>query len=53
LIYVIAFATLRKHLPRWQQKYPKRESLNRNYSTWGLLVPLDEFERIADVVISI
>jgi hypothetical protein len=52
LIYWMPFATLRFHLPRWCQ-YPTRKITNSGYCTYGLLVPLAEFEKYADQVISI
>jgi hypothetical protein len=52
LIYVIAFKDLRKCLPAWQS-FKSRKIPNRGYYTVGLLVPLDEFEKIATEVISI
>jgi len=53
VIYVIQMTSLRRHLPRWQQQYPARRIPNQGYCTHGLLVPLDEFERIAQRVESI
>ncbi|RIK36965.1 MAG: hypothetical protein DCC55_25730 [Chloroflexi bacterium] len=53
LIYVIRMATLRQNLPLWKDQYPERSVGNRGYTTHGLLVPLDEFERCADQVISL
>jgi hypothetical protein len=47
LIYVIEFERLRQELPRWAATYPFKSALNEGYRTWGLLVPLHEFERIA------
>lgn len=52
-IYIIAFATLRKHLARWVKSYPVRKIPNKSYHTHGILVPLDEFERIAEKVDSL
>lgn len=53
VIYVIQMATLRRHLSRWQRQYQARKIPNQGYCTHGLLVPLDEFERIAQRVESI
>lgn len=53
LIYVIQFLELRNQLPRWCVEFRSRRIPNRGYYTIGLLVPLDEFERIAKEVISI
>lgn len=49
-IYVISMARLRSCLPRWTVAYPTRQAANDGYNTHGLLVPLDELERIAGVV---
>lgn len=46
-VYGIKMARLRQALPAWQKKYPSRDIPNRGYVTTGLLVPLDEFEKIA------
>lgn len=53
IIYVIDFARLRRNLPRWQQTYPQRAIPNRGYHTHGLLVPLLEFEKIANQIFPI
>ena len=53
LIYVLALEALRHELPRWVREYPLRAAQNKGYATHGLLVPLDEFERRAEVVISV
>lgn len=53
LVYVISLVKLRECLPTWKHKYPQRKVFNGTYSTWGILVPLYEFEQIADTVISI
>lgn len=52
-VYIIPFAQLRRHLTQWEQQYPTRKIPNRGYQTHGLLVPLDEFERIAQRVDSL
>lgn len=49
-IYVISMARLRSQLPRWAAAYPTRQAANDGYNTHGLLVPLDELERIAAAV---
>lgn len=49
-IYIIRMASLRARLTQWQSRYPSRDVPNRGYKTTGILVPLDEFERIADKV---
>jgi len=53
LIYVLALQALRRELPRWVQEYRPGAAQNEGYATHGVLVPLDEFERIAEVVISV
>jgi hypothetical protein len=53
LIYIIALEVLRRELPRWVREYPLRTAQNEGYATHGLLVPLDEFERSSEVVISV
>lgn len=52
LVYVIRFCELRRQLDSWAKRYPVRKIPNQGYHTHGLLVPLDEFERIADQVIT-
>lgn len=49
-IYVISMARLRRQLPRWSAAYRTAQAINDGYSTHGLLVPLDELERIAAAV---
>lgn len=51
VLYIIRMADLRRQLPRWQRQYESRRVPNDGYHTVGLLVPLDEFERIAYAVI--
>ncbi len=46
-VYVISMARLRDQLPRWIAQYPTRQAQNDGYQTHGVLVPLDELERIA------
>lgn len=52
--YVIRPKSIKSKLPGWLKKYPTRSIPNRgrgkHYNTIGLLVPLDEFERIAYAV---
>jgi hypothetical protein len=52
LVYIIAFANLRARLHCWHG-FPLKRIPNQGYNTLGLLVPLDEFERIATQVISL
>lgn len=51
VLYIIRFADLRRQLPHWQRTCEQRRIPNDGYHTVGLLVPLDEFERIAYAVI--
>ena len=53
LIYILALEVLRRELPRWVREYPLRVAQNEGYATHGILVPLDEFERCAEVVINV
>lgn len=46
-IYCLRMADVRKQLPRWRMFYQERTIMNRGYNTVGLIVPLDELERIA------
>lgn len=50
-LYIIRMADLRKKLPAWGRHYEQRRIPNDGYHTVGLLVPLDEFERIAYTVL--
>lgn len=50
LLYVLTMPKLRAVLPTWIAGYPKRPARNREYNTWGLCVPLCEFERHAEVI---
>jgi multisubunit Na+/H+ antiporter MnhG subunit len=49
-IYWISMHRLRKQLPRWETAYKTRRAQNEGYQTHGLLVPLDELERIAEAI---
>jgi hypothetical protein len=53
LMYVLALEVLRRELPRWMREYPLRSAQNEGYATHGVLVPLAEFERHAEVVINV
>ena len=53
LIYALRVSRLRRALPRWERDYPTRQIPNDGYHTHGLLVPLDEFERLAVTVLSV
>ncbi len=52
LIYIICFSSLRAKLHIWKN-FPEKKIPNNGYNTIGLLVPLSEFEKIAQQVISI
>ncbi|MCL6447845.1 MAG: hypothetical protein K6U04_06780 [Armatimonadetes bacterium] len=52
LIYAIKFDTLRRLFPAWLKKYRRGKAVNEGYTTHGLLVPLTEFEKHAEAVIS-
>lgn len=45
--YVIRPVEIRKRLGSWEREFESRAIPNQGYNTVGLLVPLDEFERIA------
>ena len=47
VIYVLLPAALRAMLQEWSARYPTRSIPNVGYETHGLLVPLDELERVA------
>lgn len=49
-IYVLRMADIRAQITDWVKQYPARQIPNRGYHTVGILVPLDEFERIAVAV---
>lgn len=46
-IYFISMQRVRAKLPRWKAIYKEVSAQNNGYKTLGLLVPLDELERIA------
>ncbi len=52
LIYILRFEALRMNLPRWIRRYPLRTIQNRGYATHGILVPLHEFEVLAEDIVS-
>ncbi len=52
-IYVIRPRDLRKKLSRWNRKYQTRSIPNKDYNTVGLLVPLDELERVAVSIVEV
>ena len=50
-VYCIPMARVRAKLAAWLAAYPTRDVANAGYVTTGVLVPLDEFERIAKWVL--
>lgn len=50
VIYVTPPSKLRDALPRWEQAYPTRAAANEDYSTHGILIPVEEMERQASQV---
>lgn len=52
-LYVLDPQKVRERLPNWMRRFPTKQAANRTYSTHGVVVPLDEFEKIADAVIAI
>lgn len=56
LIYVFRPRRMRKLIPKWEKKYPTRptsKGQNKGYNTHGILVPLREFEKRANMVINL
>ena len=53
LVYILRFAILRARLPVWQRHCRTVRVPNDGYATHGLLVPLREFEALAEIVLSI
>lgn len=55
LIYALRFEDVREQVPAWQSTYPQRSIPNHgaggDYNTVGVLVPQEEFERVARHVI--
>jgi hypothetical protein len=48
IVYVLKMTAVRARLPFWQQAYEIREVPNNGYHTHGLLVPLEELEKVAE-----
>jgi len=46
-IVVVPPENLRSEIGRWEQIYPTRAASNEEYSTHGILVPIEELERQA------
>lgn len=51
VIYCLQMTAIRKHLPRWRDEYPTTSAQNDTYNTHGILVPLSEFEALAEWII--
>lgn len=49
-VYVVPMARIRVMVDKWRQQYPERRIPNNTYHTVGVLVPLDELEKIAVAV---
>jgi len=52
LVYIFTLKKIQTKLNQWIKLYPKREIQNKGYKTVGVLVPLHEFERHANQVIT-
>lgn len=53
LVYIIKFSKLRLALSRWEKIYQTRQIKNSGYHTHGLIVPLHEFEKLSEAVLSV
>ena len=53
LVYVMKMKKMREHLNEWMSRYPERKIPNQGYNTIGVLVPLKEFEKHAEQVLSL
>lgn len=51
--YIVRPDAIRQQLGRWSQIYPQRRIPNKGYHTVGIIVPLDEFERIAFATVDV
>lgn len=52
-VYAVRFSQLRLQLALWTRKYEMRSVQNAGYRARGLLIPLPDFEKIAQQVISV
>lgn len=52
-LYILRPKDIQGKIQKWRRQYPERRIPNGSYHTVGLLVPLDEFERLAVQVISL
>lgn len=49
--YLIDCKIIKQTITTWgKRKYPVKPTFNQKYNTWNMLVPLDEFEKIATAV---
>lgn len=53
LVYFVPMTIVRERLPLWLRRYPKKVAQNDGYQTHGIIVPLTEFERYSEQVISL
>lgn len=53
LAYVLEPAVIRDRVDAWQQTFKSKAIPNKGYNTIGVLVPLDEIERISKQVINL
>lgn len=53
LVYIVKMDTVRDQIPRWAKSYRKTYAQNDGYRTHGILVPLPEFEKYSEQVISL
>lgn len=52
-LYILRPKDIKAKMQEWQRRYPERRIPNGTYHTVGILVPLDEFERLAVQIVSI
>lgn len=50
VVYMMPMAAIRRCLALWLEHFPHRQIPNNGYNSYGLLVPLGEFERYAEGV---
>lgn len=53
LVYIMPMTVVRERLALWLQRYRKKTVQNDGYQTHGVIVPLTEFERYSEQVMSI
>ena len=52
LLYIIRMNKVKELVSEWIKEYPVRKSVNNGYNTHGVLVPLCEFEKHSELVLS-